>query len=110
MFLSALTGAEEATHLSPRKAVEAGSQWSGVSPETWLGLQLDPATQTRQLKPGNLNNDLRLTRQREGDQIIRRVRTRPAALSYSAWFLPFFAVPSRALRESFPLFILLPIP
>jgi addiction module HigA family antidote len=37
----------------------------GVSPETWLGLQID--------------YDLRLIRQREGDQIIRRVRTRPAA-------------------------------
>jgi len=36
-----------------------------VSPETWLGLQID--------------YDLRLTRQRDGDQIIRRVRTRPAA-------------------------------
>jgi addiction module HigA family antidote len=36
-----------------------------VSPETWLGLQVD--------------YDLRLTRQRGGDQIIRSVRTRPAA-------------------------------
>jgi antitoxin HigA-1 len=36
-----------------------------VSPETWLGLQLD--------------YDLRLTRQRDGDRIIRNVRTRPAA-------------------------------
>jgi len=36
-----------------------------VSPETWLGLQLD--------------YDLRLTRQRTGEQIIRSVRTRPAA-------------------------------
>ena len=36
-----------------------------VSPETWLGLQIDC--------------DLRLIRQRDGDQIIRRVRTRPAA-------------------------------
>jgi antitoxin HigA-1 len=36
-----------------------------VSPETWLGLQLD--------------YDLRLTRQRDGDRIIRSVRTRPAA-------------------------------
>ena len=36
-----------------------------VSPETWLGLQID--------------YDLRLTRRREGDQIIRSVRTRPAA-------------------------------
>jgi addiction module HigA family antidote len=36
-----------------------------VSPETWLGLQID--------------YDLRLTRQRDGDQIIRSVRTRPAA-------------------------------
>ena len=35
------------------------------TPETWLGLQLD--------------YDLRLTRQREGEQIIRSVRTRPAA-------------------------------
>src|SRR6266568_6239260 len=34
-----------------------------VSPETWLGLQLD--------------YDLRLVRQRDGDQIIRRIRTRP---------------------------------
>ena len=37
----------------------------GVSPETWLGLQVD--------------YDLRLTRQRDGDRIIRSVRTRPAA-------------------------------
>lgn len=37
----------------------------GVSPETWLGLQLD--------------YDLRLLRQREGDQIIRSIRRRPAA-------------------------------
>ena len=37
----------------------------GISPETWLGLQID--------------YDLRLIRQREGDQIVRRVRTRPAA-------------------------------
>jgi addiction module HigA family antidote len=36
-----------------------------VSPETWLGLQSD--------------YDLRLTRQRDGDRIVRRVRTRPAA-------------------------------
>lgn len=36
-----------------------------VSPETWLGLQVD--------------YDLRLTRQRDGDRIIRGVRTRPAA-------------------------------
>jgi addiction module HigA family antidote len=36
-----------------------------VSPETWLGLQTD--------------YDLRLTRQRYGDRIIRAVRTRPAA-------------------------------
>ena len=36
-----------------------------VSPETWLGLQID--------------YDLRLTRQRDGDQIVRRVRARPAA-------------------------------
>jgi addiction module HigA family antidote len=36
-----------------------------VSPETWLGLQLD--------------YDLRLARQRSGDQILRRVRARPAA-------------------------------
>ena len=36
-----------------------------VSPETWLGLQID--------------HDLRLTRRRDGDQIARRVRTRPAA-------------------------------
>src|SRR5260370_16838684 len=38
-----------------------------VSAETWLGLQVD--------------YDLRLTRQRDGDEIIRRVRTRPAASS-----------------------------
>jgi len=37
----------------------------GVSPETWLGLQID--------------YDLRLIRQREGDRIISSVRTRPAA-------------------------------
>jgi addiction module HigA family antidote len=37
----------------------------GVSPETWLGLQLD--------------YDLRLTRQRDGDRIVRSIRTRPAA-------------------------------
>jgi addiction module HigA family antidote len=36
-----------------------------VSPETWLGLQID--------------YDLRLTRQRFGDRIVRSVRTRPAA-------------------------------
>jgi addiction module HigA family antidote len=36
-----------------------------VSPEIWLGLQVD--------------YDLRLARQRDGDQIIRSVRTRPAA-------------------------------
>jgi len=36
-----------------------------VSPETWLGLQID--------------YDLRRTRQRDGDRIIRSVRTRPAA-------------------------------
>lgn len=36
-----------------------------VSPETWPGLQID--------------YDLRLIRQRDGDWIIRRVRTRPAA-------------------------------
>lgn len=36
-----------------------------VSPETWLGLQLD--------------YDLRLIRQRQGEQTIRSVRTRPAA-------------------------------
>jgi len=36
-----------------------------VSPETWLGLQID--------------YDLRLTRQRAGELIIRSVRTRPAA-------------------------------
>src|ERR1700685_1608699 len=36
-----------------------------VSPETWLGLQTD--------------YDLRLTRQRDGDRFINRVRTRPAA-------------------------------
>lgn len=37
----------------------------GVSPETWLGLQIE--------------YDLRLTRQRAGQEIIRRVRVRPAA-------------------------------
>jgi addiction module HigA family antidote len=37
----------------------------GVSPETWLGLQLD--------------YDLRLTRQLHGERILRSVRTRPAA-------------------------------
>jgi len=37
----------------------------GVSPETWLGLQID--------------YDLRLTRERDGERIVRRVRTRPAA-------------------------------
>lgn len=36
-----------------------------VSPETWLGLQVE--------------YDLRVTRLRQGDQIIRSVRTRPAA-------------------------------
>lgn len=36
-----------------------------VSPETWLGLQLD--------------YDLRMIRQSHGEEIIRRVRTRPAA-------------------------------
>lgn len=36
-----------------------------VSPETWLGLQID--------------YDLRLLCQTQGDQIIRSVRTRPAA-------------------------------
>ena len=36
-----------------------------VSPETWLGLQID--------------YDLRLTRQRDGDRITRSVRPRPAA-------------------------------
>jgi addiction module HigA family antidote len=37
----------------------------GVSPEAWLGLQID--------------YDLRLTRQRNGDHIIRSIRRRPAA-------------------------------
>ncbi len=37
----------------------------GVSPETWLGLQID--------------YDLRLIRQRDGDRIVSSVRTRPAA-------------------------------
>ncbi len=37
----------------------------GVSPETWLGLQLE--------------DDLRLTRQRAGQEILQRVRVRPAA-------------------------------
>lgn len=36
-----------------------------VSPETWLGLQMD--------------YDLRVIRRREGDRIVRSVRTRPAA-------------------------------
>lgn len=36
-----------------------------VSPETWLGLQLD--------------YDLRLTRRQSGPEILRRVRVRPAA-------------------------------
>ncbi len=36
-----------------------------VSPETWLGLQMD--------------YDLRLVRQSKGDRIVRSVRTRPAA-------------------------------
>ena len=36
-----------------------------VSPEIWLGLQID--------------YDLRLTRQRNGDRIVRSVRTRSAA-------------------------------
>jgi antitoxin HigA-1 len=36
-----------------------------VSPETWLGLQID--------------YDLCLIRQRDGDRIVRAVRTRPAA-------------------------------
>jgi len=36
-----------------------------VSPETWLGLQVD--------------YDLRLILQRDGDEIVSRVRTRPAA-------------------------------
>jgi addiction module HigA family antidote len=37
----------------------------GVSPETWLGLQID--------------YDLRLIRQRDGDRIVGSIRTRPAA-------------------------------
>ena len=36
-----------------------------VSPETWLGLQLD--------------YELRTIRQRDGDRIVKSVRTRPAA-------------------------------
>src|SRR5713101_7655278 len=40
-------------------------KYFGISPETWLGLQL--------------NYDLRLTRQRDGDRIVRSIRTRPAA-------------------------------
>ena len=36
-----------------------------VSPETWLGLQLE--------------YDLRVTRLRDGQEIVRRVRVRPAA-------------------------------
>ena len=37
----------------------------GVSPETWLGFQSE--------------HDLRVIRQRDGDRIVRSVRTRPAA-------------------------------
>ena len=37
----------------------------GVSPETWLGLQVE--------------YDLRVSRQRDGQEILRRVRVRPAA-------------------------------
>jgi len=37
----------------------------GVSPETWLGLQVE--------------YDLRVARQRDGQEILRRVRVRPAA-------------------------------
>lgn len=37
----------------------------GVSPETWLGLQLD--------------YDLRLIRRRAGDKIVSSIRSRPAA-------------------------------
>ncbi len=37
----------------------------GVSPETWLGLQVE--------------YDIRRTRQRDGEEIARRVRVRPAA-------------------------------
>lgn len=37
----------------------------GVSPETWLGLQLD--------------YDLRVIRRSDGDRILRSIRTRPAA-------------------------------
>lgn len=36
-----------------------------ISPETWLGLQVD--------------YDLRLARQRDGEEIVRSVRARPAA-------------------------------
>ena len=39
--------------------------YSRVSPETWLGLQID--------------YDLHVVRQRDGDRITRSVRTRPAA-------------------------------
>ncbi len=45
-------------------ALRFGTYFS-VSPETWLGLQLE--------------YDPRLTRQRAGSEIIRRVRVRPAA-------------------------------
>lgn len=45
-------------------ALRLGAYFS-VSPETWLGLQLE--------------YDLRVTRQRDGQEIIRRVRVRPAA-------------------------------
>ena len=45
-------------------ALRLGTYFS-LSPETWLGLQLE--------------YDLRLTRQRAGSEIIRSVRVRPAA-------------------------------
>src|SRR5450432_4918545 len=50
--------------ITPDTALRLGTYF-GVSPETWLGLQID--------------YDLRLTRQRHGEQINRAVRRRPAA-------------------------------
>jgi addiction module HigA family antidote len=41
------------------------SAYFGVSAETWLGLQVD--------------YDLRVTRHRDGAEILRRIRVRPAA-------------------------------
>lgn len=50
--------------ISADTALRLGTYF-GVTPETWLGLQID--------------YDLRLTRQRDGERIIQRVRARPAA-------------------------------